>query len=145
VEITRRPRIADPDFEASPGAPPVRLRDFDPLEYQRLVVNPFLAVFGLVVVVRVGAWLAETRYPALAMLAVVPLAFLPLLIQYHCLDCGQTGSYVHRDRHACPAVGARWNHGSRSRARFPSGWAQLVVWGWILGSLGLLLAVHAWN
>ena len=29
----------------------VRLRDFDPLEHQRLVVNPFLAVFGLV-----GLW-----------------------------------------------------------------------------------------
>src|SRR4051794_10216221 len=47
VEAPRRPELADPDFDPAPAAP-VRLRDFRPADHQRLVVNPFLAVFLLV-------------------------------------------------------------------------------------------------
>jgi hypothetical protein len=140
VEATRRPGPADPEFDPSPPAP-VRLRDFDPLEFQRLVVNPFLAVFGLVVLVEVTRGLLGSEMPPLALLVVVPLLILHHLIQYHCLDCGRTGRYVRRGRHACPAAYARWHEGREPR--FPSARAQMVVWGWLIASAALLLAVLA--
>jgi hypothetical protein len=142
VEAHRRPRPADPEFDPSPASP-VRLRDFDPLEHQRLVVNPFLAVFGLVVLTEVTRLLLRSSFPPLAVATVIPLVLLPYLIQYHCLDCGQTGRYSRRGRHACPAVFARWQEGYRSR--FPSSWTQLVIWSWVIASAALLLAVQAWE
>jgi len=144
VEAPRRPHPADPEFDALPASP-VRLRDFDPLEYQRLVVNPFLAVFGLIVLGQVARWLLLSSFPPLAIATALPLVMLHHLIQYHCLDCGQTGRYHRRRRHACPAVFARWHDGRRSRFPFPSSWIQLVVWGWLLASAALLLAVGAWE
>lgn len=140
MEASRRLRAADPEFDSSPSSP-VRLRDFDPLEHQRLVVNPFLAVLGLLVL---GSVEVSLRFPGALLLA--PFFFLlPSKIQYHCLDCGHTGSFSRRARHACPAVFARWQERHRSGVWFPSSWAQLVVWAWVLGSVGLLLLVQSWG
>jgi hypothetical protein len=135
-----RPHPADSEFDAAP-APPLRLRDFDPPEHQRLVVNPFLAVLGLLGLGWLARELALSPLPALAGLLILPMVMLPYLIQYHCLDCGRTGPYPRHRRHACPGVVARWGEGRRRRVPFPTPWAQLVVWGWLLGAVGLLLAV----
>jgi hypothetical protein len=144
VEASRRPPVADPEFDPSPGFPS-RLRDFEPLEHQRLVVNPFLAVLGLIGLVWLARELFLAPLPGLAALLIFPLAMLPHLIQYHCLDCGQTGSYPRRRRHACSGVLARWREGRRSRLPFPTSWAQLVVWAWVLGAIAVLLAITAWT
>ena len=127
MEASRRPRVADPDFDRSPNAP-VRLREFDPLDYQRLVVNPFLAVVALIALGQIVGW------PAVG-----GLVFLPHLVQYHCLDCDQTGRYAHRSGHACPRVLDRWRE--VRRPWFPSSWFQLVVWCWLLGAVAVLLLI----
>ena len=142
MDAPRRPHTADPEFDPSP-AWSVRLRDFDPLEHQRLVVNPFLAVLGLIGLWRATLGLFHSSFPPLAVAMVVPLVLLPYLIQYHCLDCGRTGLYSRRRRHACAGVVARRHEGQPSRFPLPSTGAQLVFWGWALGSIAVLLAVAA--
>ncbi len=51
-----------PEFDPPP-ARSVRLRDFDPLEGQRLVVNPFLATFALIVWWEAARWLLHSLVP----------------------------------------------------------------------------------
>jgi hypothetical protein len=142
VDATRRPGVADPDFDPTPVAP-TRLRDFDPRDHQRLVINPFLAFLGLLG----EGWLARALflkgYTLASATIAAPFWLLPWLIQYHCLDCGQTGPYPRHRRHACPAVVARWLGSPSRRWPFPTPWAQVVVWGWVLGALGVLAAVLA--
>jgi hypothetical protein len=140
VEATRRPQTADPDFDPPPVST-VRLKDFDPLEHQRLVVNPFLAVFGLVVLRYFTLWLFWESVAIATLVTLCLMGLLPTLIQYHCLDCGKTGRYSRRGQHACPAVLNRWREGRPSRFPLPSSGTQLVVWVWLIGSVALLLAV----
>ena len=140
MQAPRRPNLADPEFDPPP-APTVRLRDFDPLEGQRLVVNPFLAALGLIVWWEVARWSLRSWFPPLFVLTILPLALLHYLVQYHCLDCGRTGPYARRDRHACPALIARRAEAKRSRFPIPSARSQLVFWAYILGSAALLLVV----
>jgi hypothetical protein len=120
---------------------PVRLRDFDPIGYQRLVVNPFLAYLSLILWWLSLRWLAQGPFPPLTVAMIIPLAFLPRAIHYHCLDCGRTGSYPGWRRHACSAVTTRWNERRRPWPPFPSAKAQLVVWAYLIGSATLLLVV----
>ena len=140
MAANRRARPADPEFDPLSGLP-ARLRDFDPLDHQRLVVNPFLAVLGLIGLVWLALRLVDSPMPILAGLLMLPLALLPQLIQYHCLDCGRTGPYPGRRGHACPGVIARWHAGERSRIPFPSSGFQLVAWCWALGAVAVLAAV----
>jgi hypothetical protein len=141
VEAPRRPDLADPEFDPGPVAP-VRLRDFDPGEHQRLVVNPFLAVFLLLIWWFLARWLLiRGPFPPLAVASVFPLVFLPHSIQYHCLDCGRTGSYPRRHGHACSAVIARWNERRKPRFPTPSAETQLAFWWYVVGSAALLYAV----
>jgi hypothetical protein len=140
VEAPRRPDLADPEFDPIPVAP-VRLRDFDPSQHQRLVVNPFLAVFLLMVWWFSARWLARGPFPPLSVATIIPLAFLPYAIQYHCLDCGRTSSYPRWRRHACSAVILRWNERRRPWPPFPSAKTQLVVWAYLIASATLLLIV----
>ena len=134
MEATRRPRPADPEFDPSPPAP-VRLREFDPLEFQRLVVNPFLAVFGLVVLVEVGRGLGGSELPPLAILVVIPMAMLHHLIQYHCLDCGRTLWFRARRRHTCDPMLARWRERRSGRWPLPDLGTQMMLWFIVIGTL----------
>ena len=143
MEAPRRPEPADPDFDASPGLRRWPL-DFDPTGHQRLVVNPFLAVLGLVGL----GWISfdilyDSPVPVLAIATMLPIALLRYLIQYHCLDCGRTGSYSRHKTHACPGVLARWREHQRWRFPFPTPGTQLVIWGWVLGAVGLLVVITA--
>ncbi len=140
MDAPRHPEIADPEFDP-PRHPAVRLRDFDPREGQRLVVNPFLAAFGLIVWWELARWLLHSSFPPLAVATVLPLVLLPYLVQYHCLDCGKTGVFPRRDRHSCPALIARRAEAKRPRFPVPSAWSQLVVWAYILGSAALLYTI----
>ncbi len=70
----------------------------------RLIVNPFLAVFGWVIAL-VIIRIALQVYSAYLFLAGLGLLLVPLfLFQYHCLDCGATGWLQCSWRHCCPAV-----------------------------------------
>ena len=147
MDAVRRPDHADPEFDPAPNLA-VRLRDFDPTEHQRLVINPFLALLGLVVMAWLARVLVSSRLPTAAALLglaplAVPLALLPYLIQYHCLDCGRTGSYPRYRGHSCSGVLGRWREGRRRRFSFPTPWAQVVAWGWVLCAVAVLLIVVA--
>jgi hypothetical protein len=116
--------------------------DVDPRDHQKLVVNPFLAVLTLIVIVHAGNWLLNSSYAPLLMMMVAPIVLLPQLIQYHCLDCGTTGRYPRRNRHACPTIVSRWeNHQSTD---FPSPRGQLIAWGWLIGSVAFVV-LFAWE
>jgi hypothetical protein len=141
VEAPRRPDLADPEFDPDPVAP-VRLRDFNPVEHQRLVVNPFLAVFSMIAWWLSARWLLlRGPFPPMAVASVLFLFLLPRTLQYHCLDCGRTGAYKRRHRHACSAVVARWNDRRKPWFPIPSAESQLVFWMYVVGSAALLHAV----
>ncbi len=140
MDAPRRPPLADPDFDPPPSRH-VRLRDFNPAECQRLVVNPFLAAFAMVVWWEAVRRLLASPFAPAFVLMFLPLVFLPYLVQFHCLDCGRTGAFPRRDYHACPALLVRMAEGKRPRLPIPSARAQLFVWGYILGGATLLYSV----
>jgi hypothetical protein len=137
VETESRPNLFDPDLDPPRRAPPFRL--FDSMSsYQRLIVNPFLAVLG---------WLAafalirfSIRIDNLPLFGTAVLGlFIPFyLIQFHCLDCGETGWYRHARSHACAAVVVRRDRGERERFRGPGIKTQLMIWLYVLLA-GLIL------
>jgi len=134
----------DPDFDA-PGPRPGRPVDVEwaagPSAFRRLVVNPFLALLGLV------AWWGLVssgpfrRAPYLVVPALSLLAGLPPLLQYHCLDCGATGRLLRWRRHACPAVRDREAADRPRRFRGPSPPLQLIIWAYVVGSIAVVLFI----
>ena len=122
----------DPDFDgdrATDGAaPPAESIAY----YQRLVVNPFLALGILSATLALAVYVSRPgntgRSPLLpAVLAGLLASYFSL--QYHCLDCGATGM-VHRwQRHACPKVRERWRTGFDFWARpRPTLRTQVAFW-----------------
>ena len=135
--------LADPDFNPESVAR-VRLVDLDPLEHQRMVVNPFLAVFALAVGLKLFFWMIEIGAPVgSGLIAVCTLLLFPPLIHFHCLDCGRTGSYSQRKHHLCPGIINRGQRDEPSARWIPTARAQRVFWVYVLCSVGLLLAVRA--
>lgn len=93
----------DPDLDMlpprleSPGGEPVG-------EFQRLIVNPLLALVGLL-----GAWSVfhyslQVRNLPLFLASLVLVVASAFLVQFHCLDCGRTDFTVRAGRHACLKV-----------------------------------------
>jgi len=132
---------ADRDFSADPFPASRFPPDFNPVEHQKLVVNPFLAVAALVA----WAWLTRrlflTTFPPAALLPALILGLLPALIHTHCLDCGSTGIYPRFPQHACLKVILRSRSNRPRWFPWPTARTQLIVWGYILGAVALLLAV----
>jgi hypothetical protein len=117
---------------------PVRPRLAVPIDvladYQRLVVNPLLAILVAVV----GTFLIQSALRTKnlflfgASVGLLLLAFL--LIQFHCLDCRSTGWYLHASRHACDPVLDRYSkRGPRPRGL--SLRTQRLIWVYILVSI----------
>jgi hypothetical protein len=134
----------DPDLDLPPQPQPP-----NPVEslkaYQRLVVNPFLAVLSGVGVFTVVRGAVQTRSLTLFFIGIglMPVPFL--LLQFHCLDCGATGWLLRYRRHACPAVVVRWQSRQLRRFHGPRLGAQLQIWSYLLVSalvLGLILLRH---
>ena len=135
-----RPR-PDPEFALDPY-PAVRLpAGVSPVDHQRLVVNPFLAVAGLLGLVGLALRLGQSRYWLSAPVPIILLGALPFLLQFHCLDCGRTEIYSRWWRHACPKTLSRAHRNRVGWFRWPRARTQLVIWGYILGSLALLVAI----
>ena len=135
-----RPR-PDIDFAPDPYPVPSVSVEFPPIEHQKLVVNPFLAVVALIV----WAWLTRrlffTAFPPSALLPCLIFGLVPILIHTHCLDCGATEIYPRWRQHACPKVLLRSRSNRPSWFTWPTARTQLIIWGYILGSVTLLLAV----
>jgi hypothetical protein len=132
----------DPDLDT----PRVRARPRNAFgekvsEYHRLIANPLPAVLGLV-----GAWavlhysLRSRNLPAFV-IALILIGLCPLLIQYHCLDCGLTDFAVRSRRHACEATRRRWLLGETSARTPPRLRSQIKAWVWSLFVALLLYAI----
>lgn len=127
----------DVDFRPEPE----RFRPvFDPAPeaYLRVLANPFLAAWAFL------TWLFAARNyrtiidaaaalgpigPDLARVALgLGALAAPLLLQYHCLDCGATGRIGGWRRHACGAVVERRRIGRPLRLVLPSPGVQMIFW-----------------
>jgi hypothetical protein len=113
-------------------------------DYQRIVVNPFLAVVDWVATVALIDAGVRRRSLTLFLCGLVLLFIGFLLPQFHCLDCGATG-WLYRFRgHACPSVVARYESGEERRFGVPRVPAQITIWVYFLaGALLFWLLVLA--
>jgi hypothetical protein len=110
-----------------------------PQEFQRLIANPFLALFGLVIwfqAFRYALWLRNLMLVSVIFLA---LAAVGYLLHYHCLDCGATGLLFRWKSHACPTVRARQLSNQVRRFRGPAPTMQLMLWMYALAGIGILV------
>jgi hypothetical protein len=136
------PTQGDPDFDmAGPAQRRVELLDDRVEHFQKLVVNPFLAVFVLV-----GSWACIIRLTGLERMIAISFAilgapFLYLLVQYHCRDCGRTGTFRNWPLHECETVAWRKRQGARRRWCGPSPEVQLKAWLCLIGVVALLRAM----
>jgi hypothetical protein len=107
-------------------------------DYQRLVANPFLAVFGVIVWLAALRQTTEMRRLDLFCFAVAGLALIVPLFQCHCLDCGGTQRLTRWRTHRCERVEARRLAGRPRRFRGPTPPTQTVLWFYALLAVGAL-------
>jgi len=119
------------DRDLDPPSRQVVLRPMDVAGYQRVVVNPFLAVLGWLGWAFSIAWSMRAGN-ALPFVLLLPWVLAPSrLFQFHCLDCGKTGRLSRLERHACTGVMRRRGLG----AMVPPPWdptLQTRLWYFIL-------------
>ena len=133
--------VSDPDHDI-PGAPRLTVPVEILRDHQRLVVNPLLAIFDGVVAIALIYHALRTRNLALFLAALSLLLLAFLLFQYHCLDCGSTGWYLHARHHACgPVVDRCARRGPRTRGLSVK--TQRLIWVYILAAGVLGVAVMA--
>lgn len=133
--MTAQPELAPDTFDREMDDVPRRPRSpragatLDAQGYVRALANPFLAAAWVV------GWLIATRYLilfehfALNMLALMVLiGITPLLLQYHCLDCGHTGWLFRWRWHSCPQVEARRAARRYRWVRGPTPGFQILIW-----------------
>lgn len=123
------PQRFDPELDADRD-PDSRVVAQIARNHTRLIANPFLAMLGWILF---GTWLKiglKMRSPMLSFAAFLGMPASLLLIQYHCLDCGKTGSVFRARRHLCPPAAARASTSGNGgwRTRGPSISAQLKIW-----------------
>jgi hypothetical protein len=141
VDDDSRSPLFDPDLDTPRRSlPPLPVEAIG--DYQRLVVNPLLAILGWLLAVGLIRRALWSRNIVLFGVAIHLLFWPFLLIQFHCLDCGTTGWYLQSRRHACAAVVARCGRrvfprrGLRART-------QLLIWAYVLVAGGLAFAIFA--
>jgi hypothetical protein len=128
-------------------------RDLDPLPprrvvlraeeiegFQRVVVNPFLAVLGWLAWAFVLGWALRAGNPLVFLLSLPWFLGPSRLFQFHCLDCGATGWYGRLDRHACAGVVARREVGSMGRWPLDPR-LQMRLWFFTLALGGLVYLI----
>lgn len=106
--------------------------------FQRLIVNPFLAVLTFLALVAAERWAFLNLSKGWFEFGFGLLAFDFFLFQYYCRDCGATGWLVGYRNHACPSVVARYSRGEQPRFRGPDVRVQLVIWLIVIASIGVL-------
>jgi hypothetical protein len=117
-------------------------------DYMRLVANPFLGIFGIVVwcavmylFLRIDSFVA---IPLLALWSIGGVRFLPALFHYHCRDCGSSGPLFHWRQHTCPAILDRIRVGRPRRLRGPTPVTQVVLWFYILVGFVIFITSAGW-
>jgi hypothetical protein len=139
VEPRPSESLFDPELDIS------RSRDSQPSgesidDQRRLIVNPFLAALGWVIVL-VIIRAALRNLNAILFLVGLGLLWVPIfLFQYHCLDCGATGWLQSFRRHCCPAITARALDNTVVR-RFRGLSVKSQVVGWIYFLIAAFMAI----
>ncbi len=136
------PDLFDRELDPQPPSRVGQGRD-TVVPFQRLVVNPFLAVTVFVIIIALWREGVTRRSPALFQLGVGLVLVDVFLVQYHCLDCGATGWLLRYRRHACPTVLSRWQRAEWRRFRGPGVKLQLAAW-LILVAAALVLILIMW-
>ena len=114
----------------------------EPLDpYRRLVANPLPSVGCGVLAVMILRSSLESRNVVGFLTAIGLLSVALLFTQFHCLDCGTTTWLFSSRRHACAAALARWREGRRSRWPFPGIKTQMILWFYLLASVGMLMLI----
>jgi hypothetical protein len=111
-------------------------------DYQRLVANPLLGVLSWIAAFYL---LRESvrRHNLVMFVWATAFALIGVsVMQFHCLDCGQTGWLIRSRAHACPAVVARRQLGWARQTRGPGLKIQLVMW-FIVLTAALVLGLVA--
>jgi hypothetical protein len=137
VQTEPTPSLFDPDHD-TPRSLPNGLRKGAVAAYQRVIVNPLLAILGWSLAMVLIRYSTRSHNLALYLSAILWL-FVPfVLIQFHCLDCRATGWLLRVRRHACPAVVARWISKESLRGRWPSITVQIHCWIYALVAVATL-------
>jgi len=136
------PDVFDRELDPQPQIP-ARADSASVLPFQRLLVNPFLAVLVCVIIVALWreAYARESRW--LFQLGVALTIVVVFLFQYHCLDCGVTGWLLRYRQHACPTVVSRMQRREWRRFRGPGVRLQLAAW-LIFVAGAFVLAIINW-
>ena len=79
--------------------------------------------------------------PILVVILIAGLGLVPMLLQYHCLDCGGSGRLTRWRKHICYVSVARRDVGRRRRFRGPTPPHQILIWFWVV--MAAILAFNA--
>src|SRR5262245_26919311 len=131
VETESRPPLFDRELDI-PVRPQPRLSIDDLYGHQRLIVNPCLSVLGWILAIALLRNGIAGKHLGVCLFAILWIFVPALLIQYHCLDCGATGSYFRAKRHCCPGVVERYFTALGKRSFVPSVKAQLLIWLYVI-------------
>jgi hypothetical protein len=139
------PPHRDDEFRRPPPVPSIADDPDQPIqEFQRLVANPFLGLLAFLAwLLALHGWVLNTRngLPVpLRLLMILSGVLIPLLFQYHCLDCGRSGSLLRSQRHACDAVLDRRRTGRPRRLRISF---TLQFFLWVLALVLLAIAIRS--
>jgi hypothetical protein len=111
--------------------------------YQRLIVNPFLAIPSVVGPIYLVRFLEQRGFdfPRWTYLVGVVIALIAayLLLHTHCVDCGETQLFHRKSHHACENVRNRWKTQSQSGILFPTPNRQFLLWLIIMPILAILV------
>ncbi len=129
----------DPDLDTMTR--PAAVAPGDVADYQRLLANPLLAAVALVGVWVLFRYSLESRNLALFLATLFAAAVCPLLIQYHCLDCGRTDLALRSRKHACAAVVHRRRVDEEAPLLPPTLRSQVKAWALTSVLAGLLYAI----
>ena len=112
--------------------------------HQRLIVNPFLAVFGTILWFLLLRYTVQTRVLKLFAPVAASFVLLIFLLEYHCLDCGRTGRLLNWRKHVCERVEVRRLSGNLRWSLWPSVFSQTVLWVVGLGLTAAMLVLSRW-
>lgn len=144
MDLDRPQAPVDPEFVwHRPGLLSGGL-DGEPEAYLRLLANPFLGLLYLVgwlvfLYESVVGGFAGALTPMLIVVLIAGLGLVPYLMEYHCLDCGETGRLIRWRRHLCHRSLARREAGQRRLLRGPTPPVQVALWLWVLLAMAVVL------
>jgi hypothetical protein len=135
----------DPEFRPARRARRDGPAGEDPRYYVRLVANPFLAAFTVLLWIVLLRWLWSARIPPfvqpMVIFGMIAGLFAPFLfLHYHCLDCGATGRIASWQDHECEAVALRRRERKRRMFRGPTPPMQVVLWLWVCVVVAFLVS-----